>query len=65
MADDVTGGVVDGVTDGPATGLPAEATGGVPGAMAEAAFAAFAVSAAFDTSFREAVAAALSPPEAG
>lgn len=71
VADDVTGGVVDGVTDGPAPGLPAEATGSVPGAMADAAFAAFAVfavfavSAAFDTSFREAVAAALSPPEAG
>ncbi|WP_405836706.1 hypothetical protein OG528_05790 [Streptomyces platensis] len=56
---------MDGVTGGPAPGLPAEATGGVPGAMADAAFAVFAAFGAFDTSFREAVADALSPPEAG
>ncbi|MEU3988787.1 hypothetical protein AB0F24_10420 [Streptomyces platensis] len=51
--------MVDGVADGPADGLPAEATGGVPGAMADAAFG------ACGASFREGVADVLSPPEAG
>lgn len=59
MADGATDGVLDGATDGLADGPLAETTGGAPGTMADAAFS------AFGASFREVVADALSPREAG
>ncbi|MGY4987564.1 hypothetical protein [Streptomyces nigrescens] len=52
--DGVTGRAADGVTDGPADGPAAEATGGVPGDMADAALGASFRGVADDVSLPEA-----------